>query len=131
MDGEGDGDWSISLAKLLELGKQEKAKSPGEIDQRVAAIKPSDLCTILYTSGTTGVPKGVMITNDNMLFSAEVIVAAKVLKHDDAHLLFLPFAHSFAQVIKCSWFGSGYEQIFAESVDRLVDNAGESAPTIL
>ena len=131
MDGEGDGDWSISLQQLYQLGKEHKAKAPDEIDKRIAAIKKEDLCTVLYTSGTTGVPKGVMITNDSMVFAADCIAAAHVLKHEDAHLLFLPFAHSFAQVIKCSWFGSGYEQIFAESVDRLVDNAGETSPTIL
>jgi long-chain acyl-CoA synthetase len=46
-------------------------------------------------------------------------------------LLFLPFAHSFAQVIKAAWLGSGMTMIYAESVDRLVDNAGETGPTIL
>jgi long-chain acyl-CoA synthetase len=131
MDGEGDGDWSISLQQLSELGKEQKAKAADELQKRVAAVKKDDLCTVLYTSGTTGVPKGVMITHDSMVFAAECIAAANVLRRDDAHLLFLPFAHSFAQVIKCSWFGAGYEQIFAESVDRLVDNAGETSPTIL
>ena len=54
-----------------------------------------------------------------------------LLERDDAHLLFLPFAHSFAQIIKAAWFGSGLQMIYAESVDRLVDNAGETGPTVL
>ncbi len=131
LDGEGDGDWSISLAVLAGLGKAHKASHPDEIARRIAGQKASDLSTILYTSGTTGVPKGVMVTNDNMLFAAQAIQDARVLGHEDEHLLFLPFAHSFAQVIKCSWFGIGFTNIFAESVDRLVDNAGETGPTIL
>jgi long-chain acyl-CoA synthetase len=45
--------------------------------------------------------------------------------------LFLPFAHSFAQLIKAAWLGSGLTMIFAESVDRLVDNASETGPTVL
>ena len=131
MEGEGDGEWAISLEQLKARGREQKAKTPGELDQRVAAGKRDELATILYTSGTTGVPKGVMITNDNMLFAAESVVGTGLLSREDSHLLFLPFAHSFAQIIKAAWFGSGLNMIFAESVDKLVDNAGETAPTVL
>jgi len=131
MEGEGDGNWSISFAKFIEIGKEAKVRSPGEIEARLAAQKRDELSTILYTSGTTGVPKGVMITNDNMLFASDATTSTGLLSRDDSHLLFLPFAHSFAQILKCSWFGSGLQMIFAESVDRLVDNAGETSPTIL
>src|SRR2546430_15311721 len=72
-----------------------------------------------------------MITNDNMLFASEVAVGTRLLTRDDSHLLWLPFAHSFAQIVKAAWFGSGLTMIFAESVDKLVDNAGETSPPIL
>ena len=72
-----------------------------------------------------------MITNDNMLFASEVAVGTRLLTREDSHLLWLPFAHSFAQIVKAAWFGSGLTMIFAESVDKLVDNAGETSPTIL
>jgi long-chain acyl-CoA synthetase len=133
MEGEpssGDG-WALSLAQLKQLGAACKAKEPGLLAARLGAQKRSDLHTILYTSGTTGEPKGVMITNENMLFAAGCGVGTGLLTREMRHLLFLPFAHSFAQIIKCGWFGSGCEQIFAESVDKLVDNAGETAPTAL
>src|SRR6267143_1830496 len=52
-------------------------------------------------------------------------------RRDDTHLLFLPFSHAFAQVIKVAWFGSGLQMIYAESWDRLVDNAGETGTTVL
>src|SRR5438105_1194879 len=72
-----------------------------------------------------------MTTNDQMLFASEVVVGSGLLSRDDSHLPFLPFAHSFAPIIKAAWLGSGLTMIFAESVDKLVDNASETSPTIL
>ncbi|HEY6907925.1 MAG TPA: AMP-binding protein, partial [Myxococcales bacterium] len=131
LEGEGDGDWAISLEQLKARGREHKARVPGELEQRLRMQKRDDLLTVLYTSGTTGMPKGVMITNDNMLFAAEITVGMGLLGREDSHLLFLPFAHSFAQILKSSWLGSGLTMIYAESVDKLVDNAGETSPTIL
>src|SRR3954464_126271 len=129
MDGQGDGDWVLSLAELVARGKQ--AANSRDLEARFSAQKREDLATILYTSGTTGVPKGVMTTNDQLLFASETVVGCGLLSRDDSHLLFLPFAHSFAQLVKAAWLGSGLTMIFAESVDRLVDNASETGPTVL
>jgi long-chain acyl-CoA synthetase len=131
MDGAGDGNWVLSLDDLRARGREHKARVPGDLEQRVQGGRRDELCTVLYTSGTTGVPKGVMLTHDNLIFGSECIAKSLILRQNDAHLLFLPFAHSFAQLIKCAWFGLGFEQIYAESVDKLVENAGESAPTAM
>ena len=131
LEGAGDGEWALSFAQLVARGKEHKARVPGELQQRLEQQRRDELSTILYTSGTTGTPKGVMTTNDQLVFAAEAVVGTGLLQRDDAHLLFLPFAHSFAQIIKAAWFGSGLQMIYAESVDRLVDNAGETAPTVL
>jgi long-chain acyl-CoA synthetase len=131
LDGASEGDRVLTVAQLKERGREYKGRVPGELQQRVSQGKREELATILYTSGTTGMPKGVMITNDNMIFAAEVVVGTRLLSREDSHLLFLPFAHSFAQIIKAAWFGSGMTMIFAESVDKLADNAGETGPTVL
>jgi long-chain acyl-CoA synthetase len=131
LEGEGDGEWALSFAQLVARGKEHKARFPGELRQRLEQQRRDELATILYTSGTTGTPKGVMTTNDQMIFAAEVVVGTGLLGRDEKHLLFLPFAHSFAQIIKAAWFGCGLQMIYAESVDRLVDNAGETGPTVL
>jgi long-chain acyl-CoA synthetase len=131
LEGEGDGDWALSFAQLVARGKEHRSRVPGELQQRLEQQRRDELSTILYTSGTTGTPKGVMTTNDQLIFAAEVVVGTGLLQRDDSHLLFLPFAHSFAQIIKAAWFGSGLKMIYAESVDRLVDNASETGPTVL
>src|SRR5438477_2033887 len=131
LEGEGDGEWALSFAQLVARGKEHKSRVPGELQKRLDQQRRDELSTILYTSGTTGTPKGVMTTNDQLIFAAEVVVGTGLLLRDDAHLLFLPFAHSFAQIIKAAWFGSGLQMIYADSVDRLVDNAGETGPTVL
>ena len=131
LEGEGDGAGVLSLEQLKARGREHKGRIPRELEERVQSQTRDELATLLYTSGTTGVPKGVMITNDNMLFASEVAVGTRLLTREDSHLLWLPFAHSFAQIVKAAWFGSGLTMIFAESVDKLVDNAGETSPTIL
>jgi len=131
LEGEGDGDWALSFAQMVARGKEHKARVPGDLQQRLAQQRRDEVSTILYTSGTTGAPKGVMTTNDQFIFAAEVLVGSGLFARDDTHLLFLPFSHAFAQVIKVAWFGSGLQMIYAESWDRLVDNAGETGPTVL
>jgi long-chain acyl-CoA synthetase len=131
LEGQGDGEWALSLDQLAAKGREHKAKAAGALQERLAAQKREDLATVLYTSGTTGVPKGVMTTNDQLIFASEVVVGTGLLVREDSHLLFLPFAHSFAQIVKAAWFGSGLTMIYAESVDRLVDNASETHPTVL
>src|SRR5256712_7625422 len=131
LEGEGDGEWVLSLEQLNARGREHRGRAPRELEERIQSQTRNDLSTLLYTSGTTGVPKGVMITNDSMLFASEVAVGTRLLAREDSHLLFLPFAPSLAQIIKAASFGSGLPMIFAESVDKLVDNAGETSPTIL
>jgi len=123
--------WALSLSALEKLGVDHKNANPDALEKALGEQRSDDLHTLLYTSGTTGEPKGVMITNDNMIFAAECSVNTGLLTRDQRHLLFLPFAHSFAQIIKCGWFGSGLTQIFAESVDKIVDNAQQTRPTSL
>jgi long-chain acyl-CoA synthetase len=131
LEGEGDGDWVLSFAQLVARGKEYKSRVPGELQKRLEQQRRDDLSTVLYTSGTTGAPKGVMTTNDQLIFAAEVVVGTGLLPREASHLLWLPFAHSFAQIVKAAWLGSGLKMIYAESVDKLVENAGETAPTVL
>lgn len=116
----------IALGALLE-----KAPLGAGFEARVAAVQPSDLCHFLYTSGTTGDPKGVMLTHGNWAYEAKTCAKVGLMLHDDSVMLFLPLAHSFAQVIKACWLGMGFKLVFAESIDTLISNLAEARPSIL
>ncbi|MCA2976892.1 MAG: long-chain fatty acid--CoA ligase [Myxococcaceae bacterium] len=116
----------LTLESLVAKG----AEGRDDFDARVAGIAPDDLCHLIYTSGTTGDPKGVMLTHGNWGFEANAIRALGVMKPEDALMLFLPLAHSFAQVVKASWVALGFTLIIAESVEKVVANLAETSPTI-
>jgi len=88
--------------RLDELAAAGAGIEDAEAEQRRAAVRADDLATIVYTSGTTGRPKGCMLTHRNLL--ADVKAANKALApvHDEtgSTLLFLPLAHVFGRVIE-------------------------------
>src|ERR1700751_2213183 len=69
------GDRYMTWDDLVALGRERFAAEPGEITDRVAAIKPGDPLALLYTSGTTGQPKGVLLTHRNILYAMVTVDA--------------------------------------------------------
>ena len=130
MEEEGTGA-EVSLAKLLAEGTPLDQKDPRKFEERIGALRVDDACCFIYTSGTTGAPKGVMLTHGNLAYEAKALTTLQILRQDDAVMLFLPLAHSFAQDVKAAWVGLGYRMIFAQSTDTLLADIGETSPTIL
>ncbi len=102
-----------------------------EIDHRVAATEPSHLATIVYTSGTTGPPKGAMLTHDNFAFETASLLRVLDLSHEDETVLFLPMAHIFAKILVAMQIRVGFTIAFAESIAKTMDNVAEINPTFL
>lgn len=125
-EGEGNGGTELSLAQLIAKGQ-----GVTDFDARVAAIQSEDLCHFIYTSGTTGDPKGVMLSHGNWAYEARAIRSLGTMLPEDSVMLFLPLAHSFAQVVKAAWVGLGFKLVFAEAVEKVVANLAETKPTIL
>ncbi len=123
---EGADNWS----KVFELGEDKSNQS--ELNQRMAAVKPSDLATLIYTSGTTGRPKGVMLSHHNLV--SNVLDGEKrvpVEYGDSIALSFLPVCHVFERIILYLYQYCGVSTRFAESIELLTDNLREVKPNIM
>ena len=122
---------------FLELGRAHRREHPSAVEERMAAALPDDLMTLVYTSGTTGPPKGAMLTNANASFCIEKIVnsAERVPggppNQKDEILTYLPLCHVAERVFSTWTFvGSGSVLNFAESIDVVNDNLREIQPTL-
>jgi long-chain acyl-CoA synthetase len=91
-----------------------------------------DLASIVYTSGTTGRPKGVMLSHRNMLANAYSGMRSVALKPSDRLLSFLPLSHSFERTVGYyASLMSGSEVIFNRSIELLAEDLVEVKPTVI
>jgi long-chain acyl-CoA synthetase len=131
IDGNGDGDWVITLSELDQLGKQLLADSPNAIEERVATVGPDRLASLIYTSGTTGRPKGVRLTHGAWTYTAAAIDALNILGPDDLNFLWLPLAHAFGKVMLALPLQIGFPTAIDGRAERIVDNLAILRPTIM
>jgi len=87
------GDRYMTWTDLVALGRERFAAEPGEITGRVAAIKPDDPLALLYTSGTTGDPKGVVLTHRNILYAMVTVDVLGMMGPRVRWVSYLPLAH--------------------------------------
>lgn len=100
--------------------------------QSPVAPVPEDLASIMYTSGTTGLPKGVTLTHANIMSAAAAAVLIGIeLKVDDIHISYLPMAHIFERLLQVICFSSGAAIGFYQGVvPKLFEDIQELKPTI-
>ncbi len=118
-------DWIISFDDFLALGKNVTEK---DYQQRVKEVTPQDVATIVYTSGTTGVPKGAVITQDNLIFTAQSVEGCAEVREGDEGFLFLPLAHVFARTLTYASMLFGTTTNFARGMDSIVDDLKMARP---
>lgn len=97
--------------------------------ERRAAVTPDDVATIVYTSGTTGAPRGVMLTHRALRAQTKALLDVFGVGHDDEQLLVLPLAHIFAKILVLVHVASGSRLAYGEGPNRLTQDLTEIEPT--
>ncbi len=124
----------ISFDELCALGRKAHEESPDLFTQLAASVSPEDLATIVYTSGTTGVPKGAMITHKNIMAVIHSLdsIQPKFAFETDQTVPFLPLSHVFERIAG-HFYGMyvGLTASYAESIDTFASDVKERRPTVV
>jgi len=120
-----------SLEALRAQGRQHLAQHPQLLQQRVAAVQPDDLAILVYTSGTTGKPKGAMHLHGGLTFWLRQVNQIVGQDENDERMCFLPLCH-VAERTGGEYFGmyTGGKLNFVENPDTVPENVREIAPTV-
>lgn len=124
----------MTLAALREIGERRQKESPHFVEQNFLVVEESDVFTICYTSGTTGTPKGVVLSHRNMMASIEgcsTVLREHLVPEEEVVLTFLPFSHIFGRFELLCSFVYGWELVFPESLQKFMSNLEEVRPTVL
>jgi long-chain acyl-CoA synthetase len=121
----------MSLATLRERGRAHAAAHPGALAQRSAACQPQDLAILVYTSGTTGKPKGAMHNHRSLVHSARGYNTLVAQDEHDERMCFLPLCH-IAERMGGEYFSlyTGSKLNFVENPETVPENVREIAPTV-
>ncbi|HZV06419.1 MAG TPA: AMP-dependent synthetase/ligase [Gemmataceae bacterium] len=120
----------VSWAAFRQQGRRALPRVAVELARREAALGPDDLATIMYTSGTTGNPKGVMLTHGNLVSNVRAMLERSGQQAGDVVLSWLPYTHIYARTVDhYSTLVSGVLLCLAESAETLVQDLADVQPT--
>lgn len=131
---------SLEKISCLENGALEEFQAYGEsisdyvLDERIKAVRKTDLCSIVYTSGSTAAPKGVEMTHEHYCTLARNLTSFIPDLTDDPEgsiLLFLPQAHTFARAISYGVISASMQVYISKGLKNLLSDLQESKPTVI
>jgi long-chain acyl-CoA synthetase len=122
-----DSRWSMH-----DLLKPSSLPSPAQLQRWRHSVDPNDLACILHTSGTTGLPKGVMLSHRNLSTNAAAKLDAMPQSHTDLRLNLLPFAHAYAKTCELGlWIAAGGTMVCAPSIAECLAMAPAIQPHLI
>lgn len=133
IDGVASADgWVMTFAELEAAGRAWDAAHPGAFEETAAGVRGDALATLLYTSGTTGKPKGVELTHECWLSQSRSVMDTGILSHaDPLQFFWLPLAHSFGKMIGTAQLRIGFPTAVDGRVEKIVENLGRVRPTFV
>ncbi|MEN8115526.1 MAG: long-chain fatty acid--CoA ligase [Bacteroidota bacterium] len=114
--------------EILELGESKKDKLAPELAKLKESIKPEDLATLIYTSGTTGVPKGVMLSQDNLVSNFVSHSKMHHLGKDHKVISFLPLCHVYERSVNYHFQYKGMGVYYVANLSQIVSAIKEIKP---
>ncbi len=124
----------IAFEDLMANGETLSREKPTLFQERVKDVGPEDLATLVYTSGTTGVPKGAMITHRNIMAVIESLdrIQPRYASDEDCTVPFLPLSHVFERAAG-HFYGmyKGITSSYAENINSLLEDFKEKRPTMI
>jgi long-chain acyl-CoA synthetase len=138
-EGVADGLTDCENAFVIDDGAVEKLRSMAtdatraEVDKRVAAIEHSDLATLVYTSGTTGMPKGCELSHSNFAWGVVQVDGSlsDLVGEHSRTLMFLPLAHIFARVVQVVAVSTGTTLGYSTGIPNLLEEFPMFKPTFV
>jgi long-chain acyl-CoA synthetase len=129
--GPGAGDFTRSLSALRASGREWLAAPGHDLDAHAETVGPEAMFTIVYTSGTTGVPKGVVLTHENLTSAICSAGRAMHVSDDDEQYLFLPLAHILGRELEWAGIETGYVTVFSRGTASIKDDLVATHPTFM
>ena len=116
--------------EIVQLGRDRSDEFLPQVQQIKDAITPNDLLTLLYTSGTTGTPKGVMLSHQNLVSNFKGTCIRNYVKYPCRALSFLPISHIYERMMNYHFQNHGISIYYAENLGAIMDNIKDVKPHI-
>jgi long-chain acyl-CoA synthetase len=118
---------AVALEDLRRIGRNE---NPAAVEERIAGVTPEDAYTFVYTSGTTGPPKGCVLSHGNWSAVCDMIREIAAVQAGDISYLYLPLAHVFARVVQLCTFDLGATlAYYGGDTRQIVPELSDARPT--
>ncbi|WP_436535657.1 AMP-dependent synthetase/ligase [Actinoplanes sp. HUAS TT8] len=118
----------LTISELIDRGRRE---DPEAVRAVLHGLDADAVATIVYTSGTTGRPKGVELTHGNWLSLGAALAGERFMHGEHLHFLWLPLSHVFGKLLLAAQYEIGFVTAIDGRADRIIDNLATLRPTVM